>query len=245
MNIFWKFLPVLMVEIVKADVPFHITNKGGEILWIGIQGNPNNPNLNNGGFKLNPGETITVLAPDNWQGRLWGRTGCDDQTNHCVTGDCGDKLECAGSGGVPPVTLVEITLKGDSGLDNYDVSLVDGYNIEASIEPVNGQSDGSDTSCKKGECGNNVNDQCPPELQQKNGDQVVACKSACLAFNTDEYCCKGAHDTRETCQRSDWPTDYAAPFKNACPNAYSYAYDDPGSLMTCKANEYIINFGGV
>ena len=73
-----------------------------------------------------------MQAPEDWAGRFWGRTGCDPNSNHCETGDCGNKLECNGAGGAPPATLVEITLKGDQGLDFYDVSLVDGFNIVAS-----------------------------------------------------------------------------------------------------------------
>lgn len=73
------------------------------------------------------------MAPDDWAGRFWARTWCDPQTNHCETGDCGDKLECAGAGGRPPVTLAEITLKGWAGQDFYDLSLVDGFNVAATV----------------------------------------------------------------------------------------------------------------
>lgn len=53
--------------------------------------------------------------------------------NHCETGDCGNRLQCNGAGGVPPVTLVEITLNGHGGQDFYDISLVDGFNVIASV----------------------------------------------------------------------------------------------------------------
>ena len=76
---------------------------------------------------------ITVSAPDNWAGRFWPRTWCDPNSKHCLTGDCGNKLQCNGAGGNPPVTLVEITLKGWQGLDYYDISLVDGFNIRAYV----------------------------------------------------------------------------------------------------------------
>ena len=42
-------------------------------------------------------------------------------------------MECAGAGGVPPVTLIEFTLKGYGGIDYYDISLVDGFNSMASV----------------------------------------------------------------------------------------------------------------
>ena len=75
----------------------------------------------------------TVSTADDWAGRFWGRTGCDSGSQHCESGDCGNKLECAGAGGIPPVTLIEFTLNGWQGLDYYDVSLVDGFNVAAEV----------------------------------------------------------------------------------------------------------------
>ena len=78
----------------------------------------------------------TVQIADGWGGRFWARTGCNFNGNgqgHCATGDCGDKLSCNGAGGVPPVTLAEITLNGAGGKDFYDVSLVDGFNVPAQV----------------------------------------------------------------------------------------------------------------
>jgi len=78
----------------------------------------------------------TVSIPDGWGGRFWARTGCNfdgSGQGPCATGDCGNKLECNGAGGVPPVTLAEITLNGDGGKDFYDISLVDGFNVPARV----------------------------------------------------------------------------------------------------------------
>lgn len=112
------------------------------------------------------------------------------------------------------------------------------------MEPVGGQGDGGQYSCKKTACSKHLNDNCPPELQLKHDNQAIGCKSACLAFNTDQYCCRGAHDRPETCRSSDWPVNYPKYFKDACPDAYSYAYDDHKSTFTCKnANAYKIVFG--
>ncbi|KAJ8946576.1 hypothetical protein NQ318_008306 [Aromia moschata] len=177
---------------------------------------------------------VTVNAPDNWAGRFWSRTFCDSNTKHCVTGDCGNKLQCNGAGGNPPATLVEITLKGDRGLDFYDISLVDGFNNMAS----GGQGDGGQYSCKRAGCGSPINSKCPYELRVNYNNQIVGCKSACFAFNTDQYCCRGSHNQPQTCRSSDWPHDYPAFFKRECPDAYSYAYDDHKSTFTCKASKY-------
>ncbi|KAF7285448.1 hypothetical protein GWI33_010620 [Rhynchophorus ferrugineus] len=243
-----KFAVVFLVSLLAYSeaVRFNIRNLDGGPIWIGIQGNPGHDHLANGGFKLSQGESRSLDAADDWAGRFWSRTWCyEDQGNHCYTGDCGNKVECAGAGGTPPTTLIEITLKGYGGIDYYDISLVDGYNSMASIEPVNGNGDGGEYSCRKAQCGTNINQICPGELQIWNpeGSQVIACNSACNAFHTDEYCCAGAHSTPETCKSSDWPVNYPEIFKNACPDAYSYAYDDHKSTFTCQAGEYNLNFG--
>ncbi|XP_030758258.1 pathogenesis-related protein 5-like [Sitophilus oryzae] len=114
----WAFLCTTMVNAVRFD----ITNREGGPVWVGIQGNPGHEHLRNGGFVLNQGQTTSVNAPDNWAGRFWPRTWCDPNSKHCMTGDCGNRVECAGAGGVPPATLLEIKLKGDAGLDYYDIS---------------------------------------------------------------------------------------------------------------------------
>ncbi|KAJ3667166.1 hypothetical protein Zmor_002567 [Zophobas morio] len=228
-----------------SGVEFQIQNTGNFDIWVGILANSGLPQLRNGGFDLPAGQKVSVQAPENWGGHFWGRTGCNPGTKHCDTGDCGNKLECNGAGGAPPVTLVEITLKGAGGKDYYDVSLVDGFNIVASIEPIGGQGDGSQYSCKKDACSNHdIINQCPDPLKLKNGQgTVIACKSACNAFNTDQYCCRGAYGTPDKCKSSTWPVNYPKFFKDRCPDAYSYAYDDHKSLFTCKAETYLITFG--
>ncbi|ERL90048.1 hypothetical protein D910_07406 [Dendroctonus ponderosae] len=232
-----------VVSHTHAAVTFDISNKEPGPIWVGIQGNSGQQNLNNGGFVLQQGETKTLSAPDNWAGRFWPRTWCDAGTQHCQTGDCGNKIECQGAGGVPPVTLIEITLKGYQGLDYYDVSLVDGFNLKGFIEPVNGQGTNQEYSCTRVACLGNINEKCPDELKVNYAGQTIACNSACNKFNTDQYCCRGAYDRPETCRSSDWPKNYPQFFKDQCPQAYSYAYDDKKSTFTCKANHYRIQFG--
>ncbi|XP_056643063.1 uncharacterized protein LOC130449334 [Diorhabda sublineata] len=239
----FKIVEFLLLIVAASAVDFEFINREGGPVWVGIQGNAGKSHLANGGFQLAQGESKTVSAPEDWAGRFWPRTYCDYNSNHCLTGDCGNKIECAGAGGTPPVSLAEITLKGYGGLDYYDISLVDGFNIPISIEPVGGTGDGSQYSCKKSACESHLNDDCPEELKQYTDSGVVACKSACLAFNTDQYCCRGAYGTPDTCKSSTWPQDYPKYFKDRCPDAYSYAYDDHKSTFTCKAEKYTITFG--
>ena len=130
---------------------------------------------------------------------------------------------CNGAGGVPPATLAEFTLGTQ---DFYDVSLVDGYNIPIAIAPRKGSG-----KCTYAGCISDLNLNCPPSLQVKNEQGcVMACKSSCFAFSTPQYCCTGSYGSPQSCR----PTSFSRLFKNSYPRAYSYAYDDPSSLVTVK-----------
>ncbi|KAK4789409.1 hypothetical protein SAY86_020728 [Trapa natans] len=198
------------------------------------------PQLSTTGFELASGSSNAINdVPASWSGRLWGRTLCaPDNAGRftCQTADCGSgKVECGGAGGNPPASLAELTLNGSGGNDFYDISLVDGFSIPLSLTPHGGTGGCSATSCPS-----DINSVCPPELSLKGSDgKVVGCKSACLVFNKPEYCCKGDNGTPETCP----PTNYSKIFKDKCPQAYSYAYDDKTSTFTCPAGaNYVVTF---
>ncbi|XP_019879521.2 uncharacterized protein LOC109607486, partial [Aethina tumida] len=244
----FKLIATLYLVAAAYAVEFEITNRDGGDIWVGILGNgkpdgSHYEHLHNGGFVLGSQQSISINAPDDWQGRFWARTWCDESTGQCLTGNCG-RLECAGAGGEPPATLVEITLRGWGGIDYYDISLVDGFNTLATIEPIGGSGDGGEYSCRKAVCEYHINNDCPDELKVDGEHGVIACQSACLHFKNDEYCCSGSHNTPETCKSSDWPVDYPKYFKDRCPDAYSYAYDDHKATFTCLANKYVITLGG-
>ncbi|KAK9946923.1 hypothetical protein M0R45_012362 [Rubus argutus] len=223
-----------------VSTTFTMVNKCEYTVWPGILSNAGVPPLPTTGFALEKGEAKTLTAPASWGGRFWGRTLCThDSTGKfsCVTGDCGSgKLECSGSGAAPPATLAEFTLDGDGGLDFFDVSLVDGYNLPMLVVPQGG----SGTNCTNTGCVVDLNGVCPSELKVTSGDESegVACKSACEAFQQPQYCCSGAYATPDTCK----PSSYSQIFKKACPQAYSYAYDDKTSTFTCASADYTITF---
>ncbi|XP_045787144.1 thaumatin-like protein 1b isoform X2 [Trifolium pratense] len=207
---------------------FTIVNKCSYPVWPGILSGAGTVQLATKGFDLKPGESNDVAVPTGWSGRIWGRTLCSTDSAgkfSCITGDCGSsKVECSGSSAIPPATLAEFTLNGAGGMDFYDVSLVDGYNLPMLIEPH-----GSGGNCTRAGCSVDLNGWCPTELKVKvavegeaNGEKSVACKSACEAFGDPLYCCSGAYATPQTCK----PSSYSQFFKSACPRAYSYAYDD-------------------
>nr|CAD1821337.1 unnamed protein product [Ananas comosus var. bracteatus] len=139
----------------------------------------------------------------------------------------------------------EFDFEGSDGKDFYDVSLVDGYNlpvvVEAATTAINTASTAADTDtvgCAATGCAADLNQRCPAELKVGDGE---ACRSACEAFGTPEYCCSGEYGSPDTCR----PSVYSQMFKSACPRSYSYAYDDATSIFTCAtaaAADYVITF---
>ncbi|KAE9458543.1 hypothetical protein C3L33_09545, partial [Rhododendron williamsianum] len=111
---------------VSATV-FTLENNCSYTIWAGTLCGNGVGVLGDGGFALAPGASTQFPAPTGWSGRFWARTSCNfdgSGNGACVTGDCGGSLQCTGSG-VLPATLAEFTLNGWSGMDFYDVSLVD------------------------------------------------------------------------------------------------------------------------
>ena len=65
------------------------------------------------------------------------------------------------------------------------------------------------------------------------------CLSACEKTQSDEDCCRGHHNTPDTCQ----PSLYSQQAKTVCPDAYSFAYDDHKStFMVPKGGGWEIIF---
>lgn len=230
----------LFLSGVYSSATFTFTNKCDQTIWPGILSNAGVAPLGTTGFALQKDESRTIQAPSSWGGRFWGRTDCAEDSSGkfaCVTGDCGSgKLECVGGNAAPPATLAEFTLDGDGGMDFFDVSLVDGYNLPMLVVPQGG----SGANCSATGCRVDVNGLCPSELKvtSTEGGAVVACKSACEAFGDPEYCCSGAFATPDVCK----PSSFSEMFKDACPTAYSYAYDDKTSTFTCSGADYVITF---
>lgn len=237
---------IMMLAGLSASAQSHwktlyLVNKCTTPVWPGLASNAGYPVVGKGGLFLPPGQKAKVVAPWSWQGRVWARTGCSFDTSGngtCLTGDCAGKLECDGAIGKPPATLAQFTLQPNGRPCFYDVSLVDGFNV-----PISVSASGKD--CGTAGCAADVNRYCPQELQivmnstSVDAGKVVACKSACLAFDLDQFCCRNDYDAPAKCP----PTMYSGVFKKACPAAYSYAYDTPSPLFSCSApNDFTITF---
>uniref|UniRef100_A0ACD5ZU26 Uncharacterized protein n=1 Tax=Avena sativa TaxID=4498 RepID=A0ACD5ZU26_AVESA len=190
-----------------------VVNKCSYTVWPGA--------LPGGGARLDPGQSWPLTMPAGTAGaRVWPRTGCTfdgSGSGSCITGDCAGKLACAVSG-EQPTTLAEYTLGQGGAQDFFDLSLIDGFNVPMSFEPVGG------AACRGASCAVDITKECLSELQVAGG-----CASACGKFGGDTYCCRGQFT--DNCP----PTNYSQFFKGKCPDAYSYAKDDHTSTFTCPA----------
>ncbi len=217
-------------------------NRTSQKIWVAAAQQTAEPALKTTGWVLPVGATVTIVVPDKWNGRFWGRTDCSFNSagnGHCATGDCAGKFQCTGFGSIP-ATLAEYNLTAWSGLDFYDVSMVDGSNLPMFINRTGGSDADpiSKNGCAKLGCTTAV--KCPKALKVSGN----ACESACGKIGGDQYCCEGAWADRSKCDPTAWPVDYAEVFKKAEPFAYSYVDDDATSTYTCKGRcDYRITFG--
>ncbi|GKV39046.1 hypothetical protein SLEP1_g46875 [Rubroshorea leprosula] len=143
-------------------------------------------------------------------------------------------MACSGGGVAPPATLAKFTLNGAGGLDFYEVSLVDCYDLPMMV------AGGTRGNCLSTGCTADLNDECPVELKiidESNERMVVARKSACDVGDA-QHSCGGAYASPDTCK----PSTYVEFFKNACPQAYVYAYGDGTSTFTCRSADYVVTF---
>ncbi|KAJ4834452.1 hypothetical protein Tsubulata_007904 [Turnera subulata] len=201
-------------------------------LYPAIQPNSGHVVLQNGGFALPTLTHRSFEAPaQHWSGRIWARTGCTHANGvfHCETGDCGRRVECNGLGGATPATLAQVTLHhGPKDFTSYGVSLVDGFNVPMTVTPHEG-----DGVCPVVGCRADLLRTCPEKLQVRSvhGGHVVACKSGCEAFNTDELCCRGHYNSPQTCRASS----FSEFFKRACPSTFTFAHDSPSLIHQCSS----------
>ena len=221
-------LLVLSPAFVYGGHVFNVINRCNQVIWAGTHGDNEIPA--NGGFRLGPGESYSFPVRNKWTGgRVWARTGCDANGMNCETGDCGATY-CTGRTVFDAVTLAEFGLDSDFlGLDFWDISLVDGYNVPVSIEPVPGTVQNGD-KCHRISCSFDFN-VCPNNfVQWGHSSNLAGCKSACSALREGRYCCPYDQGYNpDNC----FPSDYSRIFKNQCPDAYSYAFDDDTSTFAC------------
>ncbi|KAI9497656.1 thaumatin [Zychaea mexicana] len=190
-----------------------------------VVGESENGDLYGSSVDVDAGDKHTFTFEPNWAGRVWGRRSCSGK-------------ECNFAGMWAPASLAEVLFKDQAGDDYYDISLVDGYNEPMKMEPINPDKTSSEDFRRCGEPTCTQGPKCPTELELKDDNgKVVGCQSACSKFRTPEHCCVGDYP-EGVCE----PSEYSKLFKSACPDAYSYAYDDATSTYLCRADGYKVTF---
>ncbi|CAO3650465.1 unnamed protein product [Mucor hiemalis] len=213
----------------------HISNKQitvksncGSVVTVGVLTNGVSREGPEQTFDLTPGASNSFAKPDAWGGRVWARYSCSGSAGKDLT-------HCGTPGAANPATLAEFFFNGFGGKDYYDISLVDGYNLAMSIAP-NGGTTPSGYSCGTPKCSIAS---CPSEYAFKDATgNVVSCLSACSKTGSAQDCCTGDHNHPELCK----PSGNSLSIKQACPDAYSFAYDDQDSTYECIATGFVVTF---
>ena len=125
---------------------FPASSTGSDVLAAGTATSPtsasyllSNPVWNNG---VNTSGGV-VNVPVKWSGNVYAATHCDADGQNCQTGSCPKSVNgvasitaCqSGVGPQGPATLAEFTL-ASTGVDYYDISMVNGANIPVSMAPT-------------------------------------------------------------------------------------------------------------
>jgi hypothetical protein len=122
-------------------------------VWPLVTPNAGQPTIITGGatIRLDPNGLASLAFPAaaGWSGRVVPRTGCTGAAT-CATGDA------------PPATVAQVSVNAAGGLAEYSVSLVDGFNVPATITPH--AFDGSQT-CPVLGCAADINAACPADAR--------------------------------------------------------------------------------
>lgn len=179
----------------KGTRRFQFINNCPQTIWIGGMGQPQ---VSNTGWEM-PAKTEYNLnvAANTVAMRFWARTGCRWVSGQfkCDTGDCGAGpnnfgVQCKGISGQSPATLVELTLSPSGGSDYYDLSNVDGNNLNIEFGPIPGtyqkvnNPDLGKFNCGTPSCRFNQN-VCPPEISLETGSGKY-CMSICAAVYNNQ-----------------------------------------------------------
>ncbi|KAL8242129.1 hypothetical protein R6Q59_012431 [Mikania micrantha] len=152
---------------------FTLTNQCIYPVWAGLLSGAGTPPLPTTGFPLQPSQSNSIPISSSWSHRIWGRTLCstDSTADSLASTEVEQHLR-------PPWPNSHLTEQ--TGMDFYNVSLVDSGNLPMTVVPQ-GESSGN---CNVTGCVADLNRNCPSELRltMMTGDESVACRSACEAF---------------------------------------------------------------
>jgi len=246
---------------IKTHRVIKIINRCDKNIWVSILSQSHSDT--NQTIQLNSDTLAEINVPNNWIGKIWGRTGCvigSDNLLQCESGDCQGQLLCQKLGNAP-VSYAEFVLSDNNKVpDQYRVNLANGINIPISIRPVNGSGAAADPSygrfnCGTAGCSDFDFNQCPNELLVK-GANGSYCLSPCAAIknhtlvtnpsglinlNPNLVCCDS-----NTCNPNAWPLasnhiPYNQIFQSQCPNV-SLWNGDTGNTYYCVGADYEVTF---
>ena len=212
-----------------------ITNSCADDIWPALL-TSNNTGPYQSGFHLASQKSVQLWVSNDWTGRIWARTNCSfndsRSTGPCFTGSCANVLNCTLSG-QPPTTLAEFNLLGWQNLSYWDISLVNGFNLPIAIYP---SPSGPDPICQWSPTPDGIKAHCPEELlfyadAPISYTEIAGCMSACDRYGDGKYCCTGGDASPNKCG----PSRFSKPFKQVCPDAYTYAYDDATSTFATES----------
>ncbi|ESQ55582.1 hypothetical protein EUTSA_v10024677mg [Eutrema salsugineum] len=212
-----------------------IENKCDQTIWSVIFSWQSN--LSTSGFALRAGEARVLQARSSWYGLISARTLCSTDTTgnfSCATGDCqSGNMDCPGAYDWSAVTYVYFRI-GDGGVSSYTISVEYGYNLPLKVVPSK-----SSRTCIAAGCMVDLNKTCPDDLDLFTDGKQIGCISACRKYNTREICCTHDFKSKQKCK----PTIYTRNFERDCPLAYSYAYNDNNSTLTCPdSTDFVVTF---
>ncbi|MBC8071643.1 MAG: hypothetical protein IAG13_25180 [Deltaproteobacteria bacterium] len=200
-------------------------------IWIGASGEVEPADAFDGLGMLAPQACVAIGVHAIAGGRAYGRTDCVDQL-------------CTSDGGAGRGTLVQLALPAD-GIDTYDVSLVDGFNLPMAMAPVGfDPRDLPAGVCRAASCAADLRVACGEGLARTNDDGDIAwCESICRACGACEACddcsdpaapaCTPCGATASTCcsETRCASNAYTELWKSLCPDAITYSGE--GTAFTC------------
>lgn len=253
-----------VATLTNAARTIKFVNRCGRDIWVSPLTNNQGPALAGGVVRLGNGRDYSYNIPDGgWGGRFWPKTGCNSNGQACEVGQ--SVPPCPPKGCQPPAeTKVEFFFPPTGRSDNvwYDVSLVDGYSLAATITP-NRQGG----TCVTTNCAVSL-DKCPTSENFVNDLRVrdasgrtVMCLAPCKKWNypspyglgKDEridpglhLCCPTPPVSPQECRQGIVEkTKYVDLIHKSCPSAYSYSYDDEAGLHNCPNDtSFIVTFCG-
>ncbi|KAI0787893.1 thaumatin [Fomes fomentarius] len=171
-----------------------------------------------GGWQQNAFQTVSFTVPETWQaGRIWARRNCNFSSGTPGPNSCLDGGCNGGLVCINPGVPPATLAEFTLGLNGQDA-----YDVSL----VDGYN-------------------LPMRINNNKGCSVADCPVDLGPNSNNPNCCTGSFNNPNTCKASG--VAFYSYFKNACPNSYVFAYDEPSgtALHFCPVSskaDYTITF---